>query len=64
MNKVLVTGANGMLGRSVCSQFKINGIEVIGLTRDHADLTNYNETLKILSKYQSKNYSPHVQDLI
>ena len=52
MNKLLVTGANGMLGRSVCSQFKINGIEVIGLTRDHADLTNYNETLKILSKYQ------------
>jgi GDP-L-fucose synthase len=52
MNKVLVTGANGMLGRSVYSQFKANKIEVIGLTRDQADLTNYNDTFKILSKYQ------------
>ena len=52
MDRVLVTGSNGMLGRSVFNQFKRSGIEVTGVTRSQVDLTNYAETLKIFSKYQ------------
>ena len=36
MNRVLVTGANGMLGKSICNKFKSEGFEVIEkrITRD------------------------------
>ena len=50
MSRVLVTGANGMLGKSICNKFKSEGFEVIETTRDNVDLRNFQETFGYLSK--------------
>ena len=49
--KVLVTGANGMLGRAVSKQFRVSGAEVIELTREKIDLVDSKGTLEYLEKF-------------
>jgi GDP-L-fucose synthase len=51
MNKVLVTGANGMLGKSVTKSLLEFNFEVIAITRKEVDLTSSIETRKILEKH-------------
>lgn len=51
MGAVVVTGANGMLGKTVCSKFKSQGVEVIEVTRQKVDLNDANKTLDYFSKY-------------
>jgi len=51
MNKVLVTGANGMLGKSVTKSLLESNFEVIAITRKEVDLTSSIETRKILEKH-------------
>lgn len=51
MGTVVVTGANGMLGKTVCDKFKYQGVEVIEVTRQKVDLTDANKTLDYFSKY-------------
>ena len=52
MNTVLVTGANGMLGKSVCNKYRSEGLEVIGITRDRVDLRNSAKTVEYFSKHK------------
>jgi GDP-L-fucose synthase len=51
MGTVVVTGANGMLGKTVCDKFKSQGVEVIEVTRQKVDLMDANKTFDYLSKY-------------
>jgi GDP-L-fucose synthase len=51
MGVVVVTGANGMLGKTVCDKFKEQDFEVIELTRQKVDLMDSTKTLNYLSKY-------------
>ena len=51
MGNVVVTGANGMLGKTVCDKFKSQGVEVIEVTRQKVDLMDANKTFDYLSKY-------------
>ena len=51
MGAVVVTGANGMLGKTVCDKFKSRGVEVIEVTRQKVDLMDANKTFDYLSKY-------------
>jgi GDP-L-fucose synthase len=50
MKRVLVTGANGMLGRAVTNSLTKSNYEVIGLTRKEVDLTDSIATKKIVEK--------------
>lgn len=50
MSKVLVTGANGMLGKSVINSLTNTNQEVITLTRKNVDLTDSVATLRYLEK--------------
>ena len=52
MGAVVVTGANGMLGKTVSDKFKVEGFEVIEITRQKVDLRDANKTLEYLSKYK------------
>jgi GDP-L-fucose synthase len=49
MNSVIVTGANGMLGKQLCNAFRAQGSKVIELTRDKVDLRNSIDTFNFLS---------------
>jgi nucleoside-diphosphate-sugar epimerase len=51
MGTVVVTGANGMLGKTVSAKFKSQGVEVIEVTRQKVDLMDANKTFDYLSKY-------------
>ncbi len=51
MGAVVVTGANGMLGKTVCDKFKSQGFEVIEVIRQKVDLMDANKTFDYLSKY-------------
>jgi len=51
MGTVVVTGANGMLGKTVCDKFKAQGFEVVEVTRQKVDLMDANKTFDYLSKY-------------
>jgi GDP-L-fucose synthase len=51
MKRVLVTGANGMLGRSVTNSLTKSNFEVIGITRKEVDLTDPIATKKIVEKH-------------
>jgi nucleoside-diphosphate-sugar epimerase len=51
MKRVLVTGANGMLGRTVTNTLTKFNYEVIGLTRREVDLTDSIATKKILERH-------------
>ena len=42
--KVLVTGANGMLGQDLCPVFEDAGMFVVQGTRENLDITNFTET--------------------
>jgi GDP-L-fucose synthase len=50
MGLVVVTGANGMLGKTVCEKFKIEGFDVLEITREKVDLMDANKTLEYFSK--------------
>lgn len=52
MNTVLVTGANGMLGKSVCNKYRSEGLDVIEITRDKVDLRNSVKTEEYFSKHK------------
>jgi len=52
MNTVLVTGANGMLGKSVCNKYRAEGLDVIEITRDKVDLRNSVKTVEYFSKHK------------
>lgn len=51
MGIVVVTGANGMLGKTVCDKFKSQGVKVLEVTRQKIDLMDANKTFDYLSKY-------------
>ena len=48
--KVLVTGANGMLGQDLCPTLADNGYEVIETDKDTLDITNFDTVEKFLSQ--------------
>ena len=50
MKTVVVTGSNGMLGRSVCKKFNSKDFDVISLKHEDVDLKDSIETLRYLSK--------------
>ena len=50
-NKVLVTGANGQLGRTLVSEFS-EKYEVVGLTRKDADITDKIEISRVISSHR------------
>jgi GDP-L-fucose synthase len=52
MGLVVVTGANGMLGKTVCEKFKMEGFDVLEITREKVDLMDANKTLEYFSKYK------------
>jgi GDP-L-fucose synthase len=52
MGLVVVTGANGMLGKTVCEVFKIEGFDVLEITREKVDLMDADKTLGYFSKYK------------
>lgn len=50
MSKVLVTGANGMLGQDLCPTLEDNGYEVVETDVDNLDITNFDMVNEILKK--------------
>ena len=50
-HKVLVTGANGQLGRALVSQFS-DLYEVVGITRKDADITDKIEISRVISSHR------------
>ncbi len=50
-HKVLVTGANGQLGRALVREFSISH-EVVGITKKDADITDNTEISKIISRHR------------
>ena len=53
MHKILVTGANGMLGQDVCPILEDNCYDVIETDIHNLDITNFETIQKVLS--QEKN---------
>lgn len=51
MSRILVTGASGMLGKSVCDELANLNYEVIPLSRKDLDLKDYQSTYHVFSKY-------------
>jgi len=49
--KVLITGANGQLGRALVSEFS-NAYEVVGITRKDADITDQTEFSRVISRHK------------
>ena len=56
--KVLVTGANGMLGQDLCSTLKKENIEVIATDVDNLDITD-NKAVEKFFNENSANYIVH-----
>jgi dTDP-4-dehydrorhamnose reductase len=48
MKKIVITGANGMLGTTIANLYK-NKYEVFGLTRDSVSIENYKEVKAIIN---------------
>ncbi|MGE6744213.1 NAD-dependent epimerase/dehydratase family protein [Allorhizobium pseudoryzae] len=53
-DKILVTGANGMLGRAIARSARMVGKEVVPLTRNDVDLLDRSETRKVIDKIRPK----------
>jgi GDP-L-fucose synthase len=53
MKSVLVTGANGMLGKAVIEKFDSTSLNVIKVTRSDVDLRNFSDTLDYFSKFKT-----------
>ena len=51
MQKILVTGANGMLGSDLCPSLEKEGYEVIKTDIDSLDITNFENSKKIITKF-------------
>ena len=49
MAKVLVTGANGMLGQDICPILEQNGYEVFKTDIDNMDITNIDSVESVIS---------------
>ena len=49
LGKILVTGANGMLGQDLCPMLEDSGYEVIETDIDNLDITNELETMRVIS---------------
>ena len=49
LGKILVTGANGMLGQDLCPMLEDSGYEVIETDIDKLDITNELETMRVIS---------------
>ncbi|MDD3420531.1 MAG: dTDP-4-dehydrorhamnose reductase [Candidatus Gastranaerophilales bacterium] len=47
--KVLVTGANGMLGSDLCPKFREEGFEVIATCSQNLDITDYEQVKTVLN---------------
>ena len=50
MTKVLVTGANGMLGQDLCPILEDEGFDVIETDKDVLDITNIDQVRQVLTK--------------
>ncbi len=50
MQKILVTGANGLLGRDLCPILKRRHYEIITTDIDDLDITNFDSCLNIINK--------------
>ena len=48
--RVMVAGANGFVGSSISARYKSLGYQVIDVTRDSVDLTNFVDTLKMMNE--------------
>jgi GDP-L-fucose synthase len=48
--KVMVAGANGFVGSSISTRYKSLGYQVIDVTRDSVDLTNFVDTMKVMNE--------------
>ena len=51
MTKILVTGANGMLGQDLCPILEDNGFEVVETDINTLDITNSEMLSKVLGEY-------------
>lgn len=49
LGKILVTGANGMLGQDLCPMLEDSGYDVIETDIDNLDITNELETMRVIS---------------
>ena len=52
-HKVLVTGANGQLGRALVTEFS-EVYEVVGITRKDADITDKTEISRVISRHRPR----------
>ena len=50
MTKILVTGANGMLGQDLCPILEDNGFEVVETDINTLDITNSEMVSKVLGE--------------
>ena len=50
--KMLVTGANGMLGQDLCPYFEKKGYEILRTDYDTLDICNEEMTKKVVSNYK------------
>ena len=50
--KMLVTGANGMLGQDLCPYFEKKGYEILRTDYDTLDICNEEMTKKVISNYK------------
>lgn len=49
--KVLITGADGQLGRSLQSALRINGVNFLALSRINLDITDFSQVREIIGNY-------------
>ena len=52
MERALVTGASGLMGRSLVDELQSRGISVVGLTSRDADLTDFEATRHVFVRHQ------------
>ena len=54
--KVLITGANGQLGKELVELFTEKGFEVYGFGRDKMDITNQAQVQEVISTLKPISY--------
>lgn len=52
MERVLVTGASGLMGRALVSELEVQGKAVTGLTSQDVDLTDFRATVELFERLQ------------
>lgn len=52
--KILIVGSKGMVGRALCKVAEQQGHEVVGISREQADLTNFKQTKNAINSINPK----------